>query len=182
MSLDLLIGNFIDRHQLPVDFELLAKTYYLPLGDWLRQQRQRQDTLVVGINGCQGSGKSTLADFLQQFLEYQGLSVASLSIDDLYLTRAQRQQLAKTVHPLLQTRGVPGTHDTAMGIALIDQLRQLSKGEQLRLPRFDKASDDRLQCAHRPPLGIFRHLLVDPQHVGDLRLVLRVQIGAVAGG
>ena len=41
------------------------------------------------------------------------LGVAVLSLDDLYLTRAQRQRLALDVHPLLATRGPPGSHDLA---------------------------------------------------------------------
>ncbi|MBW8745017.1 MAG: hypothetical protein JF628_11865 [Sphingomonas sp.] len=34
----------------------------------------------------------------------------------------------------------PGTHDTALGIVTLDRLRA---GEPTRLPRFDKARDDR---------------------------------------
>ena len=60
------------------------------------------------MNGAQGSGKSTLARFLQLYLEkLYGLSVVILSLDDLYLTRAERIALAEEVHPLLETRGVP---------------------------------------------------------------------------
>jgi D-glycerate 3-kinase len=39
---------------------------------------------------------------------------------------------------------VPGTHDPALGIAIIDGLRKLDGGETLRLPRFEKARDDRM--------------------------------------
>ena len=48
--------------------------------------------------------------------------------------------LADTVHPLLRTRGVPGTHDVALGLTLFDAL---DRGEAVRLPRYDKARDDR---------------------------------------
>ena len=44
------------------------------------------------------------------------------------------------VHPLLRTRGVPGTHDVALGLAT---LAALERGEPALLPRFDKGSDDR---------------------------------------
>ena len=34
--------------------------------------------------------------------------------DDFYLTQAQRQDLAQQIHPLLKSRGVPGTHDVPL--------------------------------------------------------------------
>ena len=78
--------------------------------------------LVLGICGAQGSGKSTLAEALAERLERDGLACAVLSLDDLYLTRAERERLARGVHPLLATRGPPGTHDTSLGIAVLDAL------------------------------------------------------------
>ncbi|MDE8653613.1 kinase [Novosphingobium sp. H3SJ31-1] len=103
--------------------------------------------LVIGICGAQGSGKSTLARALEAGLQAAGRAVATLSIDDLYRTRAERQGLARAVHPLLATRGVPGTHDVALGLATI---AALERGEPAALPRFDKASDDRLPRAQWP--------------------------------
>jgi D-glycerate 3-kinase len=96
---------------------------------------------VIGICGAQGSGKSTLARSLLRLCAKRGLAAAALSLDDLYLTRAERQRLAHDVHPLLATRGVPGTHDIALGLAV---LAALGKGEPALLPRFSKAVDDRL--------------------------------------
>lgn len=95
---------------------------------------------VLGISGAQGSGKSTLVAELGQRLGAEGLKVATLSLDDLYRTKAERQALAREVHPLLATRGVPGTHDVALGLTTIDAL---ARGEAARLPRFDKGRDDR---------------------------------------
>lgn len=97
--------------------------------------------VVVGICGAQGSGKSTLAHALEQAAAAKGIAAASLSIDDLYLTLVEREALARAVHPLLRTRGVPGTHDIPLGLAVLDALE---RGEAASLPRFDKASDDRL--------------------------------------
>ena len=96
--------------------------------------------IVLGICGAQGSGKSTLARAVEQAAVRKGITAATLSLDDLYLTRAQREALGCTVHPLLRTRGVPGTHDMALGLEILDALE---RGEAARLPRFDKASDDR---------------------------------------
>ena len=103
--------------------------------------------LTVGISGAQGSGKSTLAATLAGRLAEEGVATASLSLDDLYLTRAGRHALAATVHPLFATRGVPGTHDVALGLAT---LGALASGEAAPIPRFDKAADDRAPIASWP--------------------------------
>jgi D-glycerate 3-kinase len=108
---------------------------------------ERQPPVVVGICGAQGSGKSTLAAALAAALEADGIATATLSLDDLYLTRAERLELARTVHPLLATRGVPGTHDVALGLATLDAL---ARGEAAALPRFDKGIDDRMPAADWP--------------------------------
>lgn len=96
--------------------------------------------LVVGLCGAQGSGKSTLATALKRDLDKDGVRTAVLSLDDLYLTLAEREALAASVHPLLRTRGVPGTHDVPLGLNV---LAALDRGEPAPLPRFDKARDDR---------------------------------------
>lgn len=96
---------------------------------------------VFAIAGLQGSGKSTLAAQIANAAQARDLSVAILSLDDFYLTRAQRQTLAQQVHPLLATRGPPGTHDTVLAC---DTLGALQTGQSVTLPRFDKLGDDRL--------------------------------------
>jgi D-glycerate 3-kinase len=96
--------------------------------------------IVVGLCGAQGSGKSTLCRALTDKLELGGIAAETLSLDDLYLTRQAREALAGEIHPLLRTRGVPGTHDTKMGLDIFDAL---DAGDPLHLPRFDKAIDDR---------------------------------------
>jgi D-glycerate 3-kinase len=87
---------------------LLPHYLYLPLAAHIAARRRAQGgALVVGVQGPQGAGKSTLTQLLQCVLrDVGGLSVATLSLDDLYLTRAQRTELARRVHPLFQTRGV----------------------------------------------------------------------------
>ncbi|WP_232494263.1 kinase [Novosphingobium kaempferiae] len=104
---------------------------------WLGEDRD--GPLVLGLCGSQGSGKSTLAAALCSALKAEGRSIAVLSLDDLYLGHEARADLARTVHPLFATRGVPGTHDVAQGIALIDAIRA---GQPVTLPRFDKARDE----------------------------------------
>ena len=96
--------------------------------------------LIVGLTGGQGSGKSTLAAKMPVALAAHGLRATVLSLDDLYLTKAERQRLAREVHPLFATRGVPGTHDVGLGLDVLASLRQ---GRETLVPSFDKAADDR---------------------------------------
>jgi D-glycerate 3-kinase len=99
---------------------------------------------AVGLSGAQGTGKSTLALLLCDVLTHgYGKRVVVVSLDDYYLSRAERLTLAAQVHPLLVTRGVPGTHAFTELHAALRQLRVLSTGETYSLLRFDKANDDR---------------------------------------
>jgi D-glycerate 3-kinase len=126
-----------------VDMMRLYQDLYLPFSAWLAAQL-KDKPVIVGINGAQGSGKSTLTRILQMLLENAfARKVVSVSIDDLYKTRAQRQAMAATIHPLFITRGVPGTHDIDMGTQLFAALRKTGKDDEIRLPRFNKAADDR---------------------------------------
>ncbi len=113
------------------------------LAAWVANHKL-QAPMIIGVSGAQGAGKSTLTALLATMLtEDFGLRVASLSLDDLYLTRAERYHLSRTVHPLLATRGVPGTHDVALGIRLLKALKTAKEGNEIPLPAFDKATDDR---------------------------------------
>lgn len=111
--------------------------------------------LVLGLCGSQGSGKSTLAEGLAERLATTARRTAILSLDDLYLPGSKRAALARDIHPLLRTRGVPLTHDVALGIRLIDDLRA---GRPVRMPRFDKAADEPLPEAQweavTPPVDL----------------------------
>lgn len=130
--------------------------------------------VVLGLCGAQGSGKSTLARAVVDEAGQRGLRAAMISLDDIYLTRAERQALARDVHPLLRTRGVPGTHDVALGLEVF---AALDRGEPAWLPRFDKAADDRLppELWDRAPAGcdllVFEGWCVGarPQEPGALR-------------
>ena len=103
-----------------------------------------------GIAGVQGSGKTTLAHQVAALAARRGRSVAVLSIDDFYLDRPARDALARDVHPLLATRGPPGTHDVALACATLDAL---ASGAGAPLPRFDKIADRRLPRADWPDAG-----------------------------
>jgi len=137
------LDQYLAVHKLGQQFAEKIRPLYLPMAAWIAQQHDSQP-LLVGINGAQGSGKSTLTGLLEILLRVYGKRAVSLSIDDLYLSRHSRRQLAKTVHPLLITRGVPGTHDIPLANEVFDGLLQCDHADTILIPRFDKSIDDRL--------------------------------------
>jgi D-glycerate 3-kinase len=115
---------------------------------------------LIGVGGAQGSGKSTVCWLLEAANRGR---FAHFSLDDVYLTKAERIWRADNVSSfstvrdqdgnfeirhvarplverLLLTRGPPGTHDLGLAKRVIARL-----GQKLAtpLPRFDKAADDR---------------------------------------
>jgi len=120
----------------------MVERYCQPLAD--RLYAAKTDGMqTLGINGAQGSGKSTWATLLALICRHRfGWNVATLSLDDLYLRSEARQKLAREVHPLLATRGVPGTHDVQLGLDTIAALRDAGSSDEILLPRFDKAHDE----------------------------------------
>ncbi|MGE0740888.1 MAG: kinase [Hyphomonadaceae bacterium] len=113
---------------------------------------------LIGVGGAQGSGKS------YQCRAYAAAHprVAHFSLDDVYLTRAEREaradiyaneapvrrngrfEIEKCDRPELRslflTRGPPGTHDLRLAGGLI---ARLGSALPTFIPRFDKSRDDR---------------------------------------
>ena len=136
------LHDFMLEKDLPETLMATTEQYLMPLAGRLAG-RKAEGMQVLGINGAQGSGKSTLAEMLAIICrERFDWNVAILSLDDLCLSRAARQRRAKDVHPLLATRGVPGTHDVQLGLDTIASLRHAGSGDEIRLPCFDKALDE----------------------------------------
>ena len=141
--------TFLTRERLPELYRETAETWFSPLVEATWQRHCEEKTLpasppqIIGIHGCQGSGKSTLAALVEAWLTTVfGLSVLRFSIDDFYLTKHDRQSLAKNIHPLFATRGVPGTHDIGLLETVMQAVITRSDGE-IVIPEFDKATDDR---------------------------------------
>jgi D-glycerate 3-kinase len=117
---------------------------------------------VIGIVGAQGSGKTTLARAAAE--TFGG---AQISIDDVYLTRAQREQMAEDVHPLFLTRGPPGTHDLRLLTRLIKTLGTARTDDKVLIPDFDKRGDDRRPVRDwRVFVGRPRAILIDAWCLG----------------
>lgn len=115
--------------------------YAAPLVEALLDDALANACRVYALAGLQGTGKSTLAAQMVEAAARRGLRAVALSIDDFYLDRPQRLALGERVHPLLATRGPPGTHEVPLACAVVDALRA---GHRVALPRFDKIADVRL--------------------------------------
>jgi D-glycerate 3-kinase len=147
------IDKLIAAEGLPSDYRGVVDRHWRPLADQIGDLWCDKQPVLIGINGAQGSGKTTLCQFLEVLLVEHNLRSVTLSLDDLYLTRAERRSLAADVHPLFATRGVPGTHDVALGEAILDDLLA---GRTAALPRFNKAADDRTEMRRlvEPPIDV----------------------------
>jgi len=84
-----------------------------------------------------------MAARLARDLTRTGCPTAILSLDDFYLRRSERIVLARDVHPLLMTRGVPGTHEVGLALRSLAGLLAPRDGVPTIVPVFDKACDDR---------------------------------------
>ncbi|MBU3022783.1 kinase [Aestuariibacter sp. A3R04] len=134
------IKGFLTEQQLPDSYQHIAQQWFIPLAEEIAaHQNGARQPFFVGVNGCQGSGKSTVCAFLVYYFSRCGLDAVTVSLDDFYLSQQQRQSLAQAIHPLFATRGVPGTHDTALAA---QTFRALKQGESVALPRFNKSTDN----------------------------------------
>jgi len=148
-ELTTLIKQYIVKEKLPSDYLDVALKWFKPLCDSIEVHHNESTSsqsgarvpYFIGINGCQGSGKSTLSGLMScLFTQYYKKKSIVLSLDDFYYTKAERINLSQTVHPLLATRGVPGTHDIKM---MAEVLHSLTLNKAIDIPTFDKSIDDR---------------------------------------
>ena len=123
--------------------ERMIKSFLIPLCFWISKKAEKKRPYFVGLAGGQGTGKTTISSLIRIILiKYFRLNVFRISIDDFYKTRKERINLSKRVHPMLLTRGVPGTHDVNMILNFFRNSKS-KKFKRLKLPTFNKAIDDR---------------------------------------
>ena len=130
------------------DKERMIKSYLIPLCFWISKKANIKKPYFVGLAGGQGTGKTTTSSLIKIILsKYFKLDVFRISIDDFYKTRKERISLSKRIHPMLLTRGVPGTHDINMMLNFFKKSKS-KKFKRLKLPIFNKAIDDRYSKKH----------------------------------
>ena len=114
-----------------------------PICQFFSIKRKPDKPIIVSFTGGQGSGKTTMAKYATFFLKkFFHLRTISFSLDDIYLSKNKREKLAKDIHPLCKTRGVPGTHDVKLGIDTILSLVNANDNTKTDIPSFSKLNDD----------------------------------------
>ena len=139
--------KFIKSQEIRVDKfknkERMIKSFLIPLCFWISKNTNKKRPYFVGLAGGQGTGKTTISSLVRIILiKYFKLKVFRISIDDFYKTRKERARLSKKIHPMLMTRGVPGTHDIDMILSFFKKTK-IKNFKRLKLPNFNKAIDDR---------------------------------------
>ena len=110
------------------------------VSNWVKAECEKSDgPPVLMLSGGQGIGKTTI---MKHLTDAQRMNIAVLGLDDFYLSASERSELAKSVHPLFETRGPPGTHHVDRLSDTIDQLMNADSSTATVWPRFDKRSDD----------------------------------------
>jgi D-glycerate 3-kinase len=157
--------KFIKSQETKVDKfknkERMIKSFLIPLCFWINNKTDKKRPYFVGLAGGQGTGKTTTSSLIMIILiKYFKLKVFRISIDDFYKTRKERINLSKKIHPMLLTRGVPGTHDINMMLNFFKNVKS-KNFKRFKLPTFNKAIDDRFNkkrwydLKHKPDVIIF---------------------------
>ena len=162
--------------------EKMIKFFLIPLCFWINKKVCQKRPYFVGLAGGQGTGKTTISSLIKIILiKYFKLKVFRISIDDFYKTRKDRINLSKKVHPMLLTRGVPGTHDINLILNFFRKLKS-KKFKRLKLPTFNKAIDDRLNkkrwydLKKRPDVIIFEGWCVGAKSERNISLKKSINI------
>ena len=123
--------------------EKMIKSFLIPICFWIAKKAKNKKPYFVGLAGGQGTGKTTISLIIKIILiKYFKLKVFKISVDDFYKTRKDRSLLSKKVHPMLLTRGVPGTHDINLILNFFKNMKS-KKFKSFKVPSFNKAVDDR---------------------------------------
>ena len=111
---------------------------------WIENKyKKKGKTLFLGFSGGQGSGKTTVTRILKIILKkFFKRKIYVSSIDDFYKTLKDRNKMSYAIHPLLKTRGVPGTHDINLIKKFFNFLKRRNF-KKFKSPKFDKSIDDR---------------------------------------
>ena len=123
--------------------EKMIKSFLIPVSFWIASKANKSKPYFVGLAGGQGTGKTTISSIVAIILrKYFKKNVFKISIDDFYKTRRERKNLSKKIHPMLMTRGVPGTHDVQIMLDFFKKAKS-KNFKKMKLPSFNKALDER---------------------------------------
>ena len=89
--------------------------------------------------------------------------------------------MAKKIHPLFATRGVPGTHDIYLAKNFFNSIK-IKSFRKIKLPKFDKSTDDRVKSKYffnvkkKPEIVIFEGWCVGakPQSFSSIKKPINI--------
>ena len=138
------IADFIQKESFEEFKKKYSKKYIemniMPIIEFINESNNKK--FLIG--GSQGIGKSSFILIIMKTLEkFYNKKVLGLSLDNYYLKKSERKILSKEIHPLLVTRGVPGTHNIKK---LINHVQNFDNDNlPFSIPVFDKFKDDRIR-------------------------------------
>lgn len=103
------------------------------LADMIHDLRDTQSRVLVGVAGAPASGKSTLAEEVAKRLRLQRCPAHVVPMDGFHLDND-----ILDARGLRARKGAPETFDAQGFVLMVDRLR---KGQEVVIPRFDRARD-----------------------------------------
>lgn len=110
----------------------------LPLLSQIENLAQSSQPILLGLSAIPATGKTTLCRWLTAAAEQLGIGMDAISIDDFYRASPDLEASMQG-NPWGVSRGLPGSHDTALLLACLADWRQ---GRRVRVPIFDKTLRD----------------------------------------
>lgn len=157
----LYLGAFLEAELGDQATDVRVYQYYLPIFFWVERELNRHLTkvrarpghseddvrpIIMGFSCPQGGGKTTMTTFIQKLLALKGSRTVIASLDDFYVPHAKQQAIAENNpgNPLMEHRGMPGTHDLPLLVDTLDQILEfcrdgLCRADVVTVPRFDKS-------------------------------------------
>jgi len=137
--IDSINDNFVEFTNKKVSKKEIEKKI-LPIFFFLNNSKNN----MFLISGSQGIGKTTILKILNKnFYKFFGKRLLTLSLDDFYYDKSQRRLLSKSVHPLMITRGVPGTHNIKEIFNIIEKFNKSQY--PIKIPIFNKLTDSQIK-------------------------------------
>jgi pantothenate kinase-related protein Tda10 len=111
-------------------------SFYLPLAQLLNHWDYDGACNLVGLAGAPGAGKTSIVKILTPLTTIlSGRETINVSLDDFYLSPAERQALGH------RWRAAPGTHDLVLLAEFISQVK--SGRQMIAVPQYDTAAERR---------------------------------------
>ena len=117
-----------------------VRDFYLPIFSYINNNNNNKFLIA----GSQGIGKTTFLKIIKDVFENElEKNVFSINLDNYYYDKQFRKKIAKKIHPLFNTRGVPGTHNIKQLNKDVDSF--MNSKYPINIPIYDKLNDKKLK-------------------------------------